>query len=52
LSIEEFCPSRIGKEIKQFQGGIEEEIRQKLKGLGYISREGLKIEEVLFPKCL
>jgi metal-responsive CopG/Arc/MetJ family transcriptional regulator len=37
-SVEEFVHHALEKEIKQFEGAqSEEEIRQKLKGLGYIS---------------
>ena len=37
-SVEEFVHHVLEKELKQFEGGTsEEEIRQKLKGLGYIS---------------
>jgi hypothetical protein len=37
-SIEEFVHHALEKELKQFEGAeSEEEIRQKLKGLGYIS---------------
>jgi hypothetical protein len=37
-SVEEFVHHALEKELKQFEGaGSEEEIRQKLKGLGYIS---------------
>jgi metal-responsive CopG/Arc/MetJ family transcriptional regulator len=37
-SVEEFVQHALEKEIKQFEGATsEEEIRQKLKGLGYIS---------------
>ena len=37
-SVEEFVHHALEKELKQFEGAeSEEEIRQKLKGLGYIS---------------
>jgi hypothetical protein len=37
-SVDEFIHHALEKEIKQFEGAeSEEEIRQKLKGLGYIS---------------
>ena len=37
-SVEEFVHHALEKEIKQYEGAeSEEEIRQKLKGLGYIS---------------
>jgi metal-responsive CopG/Arc/MetJ family transcriptional regulator len=37
-SVDEFVQHALEKEIKQFEGAeSEEEIRQKLKGLGYIS---------------
>ena len=37
-SVEEFVHHTLEKELKQFEGAdSEEEIRQKLKGLGYIS---------------
>ena len=37
-SVEEFVQHALEKEIKQFEGAeSEDEIRQKLKGLGYIS---------------
>ena len=37
-SVEEFVHHALEKEIKQFEGAeSEEEIRKKLKGLGYIS---------------
>ena len=37
-SVEEFVHHALEKEIKQFDGAeSEEQIRQKLKGLGYIS---------------
>ena len=37
-SVEEFVQHALEKELKQFEGAeSEEEIRQKLKGLGYIS---------------
>ena len=37
-SVEEFVRHALEKELKQFEGAeSEEEIRQKLKGLGYIS---------------
>jgi hypothetical protein len=37
-SVEEFVHHALEKEIKQFEGAeSEDEIRQKLKGLGYIS---------------
>jgi len=37
-SVEEFVHHALEKQLKQFEGAqSEEEIRQKLKGLGYIS---------------
>jgi metal-responsive CopG/Arc/MetJ family transcriptional regulator len=37
-SVEEFVHHALEKEIEQFEGAhSEEEIREKLKGLGYIS---------------
>jgi len=37
-SVEEFVQHALEKEIKQFEGAeFKDEIRQKLKGLGYIS---------------
>lgn len=37
-SVEEFVHHALEKEIEQFEGAdTEEEIREKLKGLGYIS---------------
>ncbi|HEY2953535.1 MAG TPA: hypothetical protein VGK40_13175, partial [Verrucomicrobiae bacterium] len=37
-SVEEFVHHALEKELQQFEGAeSEEEIRQKLKGLGYIS---------------
>jgi len=37
-SVEEFVHHALEKELKQFEGAeSEDEIRQKLKGLGYIS---------------
>jgi len=37
-SVEEFVHHALEKELKQFEGAkSEEEIRQRLKGLGYIS---------------
>ena len=37
-SVEEFVHHALEKELKQFEGAeSEEQIRQKLKGLGYIS---------------